>query len=424
MNESFLQLRELITSKVSKDTFVVLLGNIASSSLAVIFTILAARILGPENWGIIAAIGSLITILVAVSDLGLSSALFRFVSKKWVQGARQEAQDVIKTIWTLRFISVLLFASILLIFSDKLAQILLKINDPQFIVFVALGLIGALFIDFQIAESEARQEWRKAAVFISLTNILRVAGLFIIGLENLNLINVTFAFTSASVVAYMISLLWQRTSTGFVTNWQKIVREVIPFSGFMGANKIVSSVSSRVDVLILIQMAGAYEAGIYGAANRLAIGVPLILASFATVLAPRFASISNSKDILVFFKRSVGLAGIITAGLIVGIIVAPYVVYLFGPAYERSGVVLQLLFASFIPSAISVPAVNFVIYALKKPQIITLLSVVQLPIILFLNISLIPKIGVFAPVLALSVVNTLTAIVTFFVSIWFLSKKI
>ncbi len=422
MGDVFGQIREIIGAKLTKDTTVVLFGNLISSTLAVVFTILAARFLGPENWGIIAAIGSLITILVAVSDLGLSSALFRFVSKKWVQGERQEALNVTRTVWTLRFISVLFFTSILLFFSDRLTQVLLKTENPIFIILIALGLVGALFIDFQIAESEARQEWRKAAVFISLTNILRVAALFIIGLGNINLINVAFAFTSAPVAAYIISLFWQHIPVGFAPNWQKIVKEVIPFSGFMGANKIVSSFNSRVDVLILIQLAGAYEAGIYGAANRLAIGVPLILASFATVLAPRFSSLT-ARELPQFFKRSLGLSTIITVGLIIGIFIAPFIVSLFGPAYSQSGLVLQLLFLSFVPASISVPAVNFVIYGMRKPQIITYISLVQLPLIVLLNFWLIPQLGVIAPAIALTFANTLTAVVCFAVSWSTLRKK-
>lgn len=400
----------------------VLFGNFISSVFAVVFTIFAARFLGPENWGIIAAVGSLITILVAVCDLGFSSALFRFVSKKWSQGDKDEALRVIRTIWTLRFISVIIFALILVIFSESLTRILLKINDPEFIIFVALGLIGALFIDFQIAESEARQEWKKAALFISLTNTLRIIGLFIIGINNLSLINVTFAFTLSPVIAYAISLLWQHTPLGFVPNWKKIVREVVPFSGFMGANKIVSSFNSRVDILILIQLAGAYEAGIYGAANRLAIGVPLILASFATVLAPKFASL-DTREMPNFFKRSLGLSLIITVGLIVGIFIAPIVVSLFGPAYTQSASVLQLLFLSFVPASISVPAVNYVIYGLKKPQVVTYLSLIQLPLVVLLNLLLIPRLGVVAPAIVLTFSNTLTAVVCFAISWWSLGRK-
>lgn len=422
MNEVFLQIRNIARAKLTKDTSVVLFGNLISSTLAVVFTILAARFLGPENWGIIAAIGSLVTIFVAIGDLGLTAALFRFVSKKWTEGKKSDVASIIKTVWTLRIISALLFSTVLLIFAKSLTEALLKTGEAIFIVLTAVGFLGALFIDFQIASSEAKQEWKKAAVFISLTNLLRVLLLFLIGFGNLTLVNVAFIFTGSSILAYFLSLLWQKTPVGLMPEWRKTVWELLPFSGFMGINRMASSFASRIDVLLLIQMAGAYEAGIYGAANRLAIGVPLILASFATVLAPKFASLTDD-DQSQFFKRSLGLSIVITAGLIFGIFMAPAVVSLFGPAYSQSVSVLQLLFLSFVPASISVPAVNFVIYGMRKPQIVTFLSLVQLPLIVILNLLLIPKFGVVAPAFVLAVANTLTAVVCFAVSLWVLGRK-
>lgn len=423
MFEIFDRFKGIIGAKITKDTSVVLLGNLISSSLAVVFTILAARALGPENWGIIAAIGSILTILVAFGDLGMTSALFRFVSKEWEKGDKDKAAKTIKAIWNLRLLTVAFFALILLFFAPVLSSFLLKNEDPIFVVFVAIGLIGALFVDFQIAISETRQEWKKAAVFISLTNSLRVLGLFIIGLSNLTLINVAFVFTGASLFAYIVSLFRQKTPIGLLNNWQNIIREVIPFSGLMGINRIISSVASRIDVLLLIQLMGAYEAGIYGAANRLAIGVPLILGSFATVLAPRLASISDNKELRLFLQRSMGLSVVITVGLILGIFIAPLVVGLFGSAYSGSRVVLQFLLIAFIPAAISVPLVNYIIYSLKKPQIITFLSFVQLAIVVFINYLFIPKIGVYAPAFALGIANLLAMSVTFFVAFVTIRRK-
>lgn len=422
MSGLFLQVRGIVTSKLTRDTSVVLLGNVISSGFAVVFTILAARLLGPESWGIVAAIGSLITILVAFGDLGFTAALFRFVSKKWLSGATVEVAKTIKTVWTLRVLTALFLAFIIFIFSGVLSPILLKTPSPLFIMLTSVGLIGALFVDFQIAASEAKQEWKKAAVFISLTNILRVSFLFLVGFNNLDLFSIALIFSASSFVAYLLSLFWQRTPIGFVPGWQKIVKELIPFSGAMGVNRIISSLASRIDVLLLIQLAGAYDAGIYGAANRLAIGVPIVLASFATVIAPSFASLSKP-ELPHFFKKSMGLSLVITLGLVLGIFIAPLVVSLFGPEYEKSSIVLQLLFLSFIPASISVPAVNFVIYAMHKPQTITLLTIIQLPLIVFLNIWLVPKVGVVGPAIALAAANTLTAIVTFVISWLFLVRK-
>lgn len=422
MNELFLNFRDLVLSKLTRDTSIVLFGNLISSSLAVVFTILAARLLGPEEWGIVAAVGSLMTILVALGDLGMGAALFRFVSKRWSEGARKQAQKTINIVWSLRLVTVLVVVVILILFSGVFSKLFLNTDNQSLIMFTALGVLGALLIDFQIATSEARQEWKKAALFISLTNSLRV--LFVVVFSPTTLMSILFIFTGSSFAAYLISVFWQTTPIVFKTDWPTTVRELLPFSGFMGLNRIVSSINSRVDVILLIQILGAYEAGIYGAANRLAIGVPLILGSFATVLAPRFASFSGKKDLNDFFRRSFSIALLMTVGLVFGVFVAPFVVSLFGPEYQRSAFILQLLFIAFLPSTISVPAVNFVIYAMHKPQIITTLSLIELPIIIGFNLWFIPRIGVVAPVIALGIANIITMLVAFSATWWFLGKKL
>jgi O-antigen/teichoic acid export membrane protein len=87
---------------------------------------------------------------------------------------------------------------------------------------------------------------------------------------------------------------------------------------------------------------------------------------------------------------------------------------LFGDEYEGATGVLQLLFVSFIPFAFTTPAVNTLIYAFKRPQIIALTTLAQSPIVLISNFYLIPKIGIFAPVLTIGLVNTSTLLISYY----------
>lgn len=421
MYNPWISLRNLVFSRITRDTSVVLFGNALSSTLAVMFTILAARSLGPEGWGIVAAVGSLLTILVAFADLGIGAGLFRFVSKRLSEGEIREARQIIQVSFSIRVISALSFAFILVLLSKPISQLILSSNDPRLVIFAALGMVGSLLIDFHIALTEAKRKWKKAAFFIALTNFLRVIlSIYVIANNQVNFGSILAIFCASPLVAALLVYSIERIGFGFSDNLGKVFREIGLFSGIMGANRMVSSINSRIDVLLLVNILGAYETGIYAAANRLAIGVPIILGSFATVLAPRFSSASNKEDSLRFFKRAIGLSTVISIALFFGVIISPYIMYFFGPEYERSSLVLQFLLASFIPAALSVPAVNLVIYGIKKPQIITLLSAVQLPIIIFVNMYFIPKVGVLAPVVALFIVNLTTMIVSFSVSIKYL----
>lgn len=424
MIDTLLQIRVQLLSTTVKNTSMVFAGNAVASALGIVFTVLAARFLGPSEWGIVAGVGNLIPIIVALADFGLGAALFQYTAGKWGTNEEDKARRVYGTALAIRVLTVAAVSVFLILFSSWLAKFLFNSQDPVLIFLTALGFLGVALLDFQIFSIEARQKWLLAAVFISLTNILRVVFLvFLIWFGQVNIFNVLVVFSGSALIVFLTSSLFLFNIPKFHPGWQESFRKLSSFSAWMGGNKIVSVLASRVDILILLQLAGAYEAGIYGAANRLAMGVPLVLGSFATVLAARFASLRDKSETVIFFKKAFRLSFVIVIGLIAGIIVTPLIIALFGPEYVRSREVLQWLFAAMIPFALSVPSVNILIYYFKKPSVITYLSFLQLVIIISISYLYIPSLGIFAPVLALGLSNTLVLFVTYVFSLKYLSQK-
>lgn len=421
MIDFLLQLRAVISSRTAKDTSTIFVGNIASSILGIGFTILAARALGPENWGVVAAVASLIIILAALGDLGLGASIFRFISGKWGSGDSSEAERTYRVIFSLRIITAVVFAITLLFLAPWVSKNLLNREDPSLIFLGVVGFLGVLLLDFQIVTFQARQNWRTAAVFTSLTNLVRVAlVLLLMSIDRISPLFVLSAFVVSPLLVWIFSFFW-RPTVPVGADWRGVTRKIATFSSWMAGNRIVSATNSRVDMLILIRLAGAHTTGIYAAANQLAFGVPLLVGSFATVLAPQFAALQgeNLKD---FFKKAIGLSLVIVLFLIAGIIFSQPIISLFGPDYKASAPVLRWLLVAFIPFALSAPAVNILIYHFERPRIITLTSLIQIPVTLSLNILLIPKIGVFAPVLVLGLVNFSTMIVTYIFALRYLKK--
>src|SRR3990167_3392529 len=100
-------IRNLIFSKTAKDSLVIFWGNGVSAILAIIITIIVARTLGPEGWGIAAAVLGFITILSALADLGFGSGLFRFASKNFHLGKTMKAEKILTIVFLLRMVTAL-----------------------------------------------------------------------------------------------------------------------------------------------------------------------------------------------------------------------------------------------------------------------------------------------------------------------------
>jgi len=387
LRDYLVKFRGLLFSTTIKDAGVVLAGNVASASLAIVFSVFVARMIGPSDWGLVASVASMIGILVAFGELGLDAGLLRFVPGLWKSRKYAEARRVFEVVFTLRVLSALIIGIVLILFSHVLSGWIFNSADQRMVLFASVGFIAALMVDFQIVAMQSKLKWFNSAILLSLTNLMRVflvVLMVLVGVE-INLTTALSAFVGGSAVSWFLSLYWQRVVPRLEGDWRSVVAKLVPFSGWMGLNKIASSVNSRVDVIMLVALSGSFDAGIYAAASRLAMGVPLIVSSFATVLAPRFSTFSSKTDIEKYFKKSLGLSILMMIGLAVGIGIAPVVVLLFGQEYAESVIVFRFLLISFIPFILSVPAVNALIYAFKKPRILSVTSVALLPFVILFN---------------------------------------
>jgi len=188
---------------------------------------------------------------------------------------------------------------------------------------------------------------------------------------------------------------------------------LVRFSSWIGVNRIISSISGRLDIQMLAAIVGATATGFYSIPSRLSSFIVVLSSSFSAVLAPRFASFADKKsEKRYLIKATVALVPII-AGIILWIAIAePFIVTLFGAKYLPSVGVFQALVASMIPFVIAVPPVAAIIYAMKKTIHIGLFSFFQIAAIFILNYVFIPRYGPFGPTIAFGFVNTALAIYT------------
>lgn len=413
----------LLFSPTAKNTGIIFVGNAISSVLGILFAVTAAYYLAPESWGIVAGVRNLIIILIAAADLGLGAALFQYASGKW-KDEPKKAEAAYKNIFTVRIISCLLFCLILFAFSGIVSQISFGFIDHTLVYLAILGFAGVLLLDFQVFAVESKQNWLNASFLIALTNIFRVGILlWLVWAVKVNQFNVLFAFSISGVLAFLVGLISLPIAPSFSINLRQIFAQFGSFSLWMSGNKIISTLAVRIDVLLVLQMLGAYKAGVYGIASTLAVGVPLIIGSFATILASKFASITDKKSLQDFFYKSIGLSAVISSFLLFGVLASPFVIGFFGEKYIQAGPILQWLFVGMIPFALSVPSVNILIYHFKKPQIIAYLSVLQLLIILTVNYYFIPSLEIYAPVWALGLSNLMTMVITYIYALKYLSLK-
>lgn len=412
-------LRALAFSSTAKDTFVLFVGNTLSAFLGFVFTLIVARALTVYDFGIFSAALNLVIILSSLADIGISTGAVNFVSEHLARNEEDKANEYIKAAFVIRLVIVLLISLAVAIFAPYISRTLLATRDPMIAIWSALIPIF-LFPDlFFPSILQAKKKFLHSTILDNafyLARLLFALAFFVIG--GLTMSKAFWAFGAGFVVEGILVLVYLKTDFLRSRPRKDEYKNLLKFSGWIGVNRIISSVSGRLDVQMLAAMAGAVATGLYSIPSRLSSFIVVLSASFSSVLAPRLAGFGDREREKSYLIKSLLALIPITFGIVFWIIIAkPFILLLFGTKYLASVPVFQALAAAQIPFLFTVPSVTAIIYSMKKTVYIGAYSFFQIAIIFLLNFILIPKYGPFGPTITFAISNTILALYTWFIVI-------
>jgi len=118
---------------------------------------------------------------------------------------------------------------------------------------------------------------------------------------------------TAPVTGILLSLHWLRLTIRQPVRWD-IARSLIGFGGWLGLAKVITTVTNRLDIQIVLLYVGTATAGIYSVATRLVNFYPIIITSFVSVIATRLASVTDSGQLRIFVRKII-FAQLLLAGV-------------------------------------------------------------------------------------------------------------
>ncbi|MFC1710092.1 oligosaccharide flippase family protein [Patescibacteria group bacterium] len=399
--------RSLVLSSTAKDTYILFSGNLVSAFSGFVFTILIARAITVAEFGVFSAANNFIFILVAVTDLGIASGIVNFVAEAYAKGDIKRANIYIKASFLIRFWITLVISLLVVVIAPHFSETLFASSDPRVSMWVAIILMLTLFTTFFPFVLQGKKQFLKSVITELSLSVGRVIILIaMIALGSISMYYAFGAFAFAGLFSLITGLIFVGTDWIKVRTTKDIYRKVISFSGWIGVNRVVSSIAGRLDVQMLASMVGATATGFYSIPSRLALFVVVLGSSFSAVLAPRLAAFNDIDKEREYLKKATLAMIPIVVGIVVWIIIAePFMLLLFGEKYLPAVGVFQALTASMIPFVLAVPAVTAIIYAMKKTVYIGVFSIFQLIITFSLNLWLIPKYNLYGPTITYFIVN-------------------
>ena len=424
MRKYFDQAFGLAKSQTAKDAYILFSGNVFNAFLGFLFTIVIARALTVSDFGIFSAASNLIIILASLSDLGLSSGLVNFVSHYLGRGERERADEYAKASLLVKVAISAVLSLLVAIFAFYISKNLLATGDKQIAYWVSLISFLMFAWSFLPNILQARKQFLKSVLVDTFQGLPKVVIPFVfLSIGILNVRTILAALAVSVVIAGIAGFIF--TGVKFLSSKPKkeTYLGLAKFSSWLGVNRIISSISGKLDVQMLAAMAGAVATGLYSIPSRLTSFLLVLASSFSAVLAPRMAGFADkSKEKTYIIKATLVTLGIVFLTLVWIIVARPFILILFGQKYLPSVPVFQALAASMIPFILTVPSVTAIIYGMKKTVFIGLFSFFQLAAIFSLNYIFIPRYGPFGPTLTFAITNTILAIYTWVVVIkyyWF-----
>jgi len=369
--------------------------------LGFVSTLLLARLLVPEDFGLVALATSIAAILEVAGDLGTDNALIAR------GGGDRKAYD---TAWTLSLLRGLLTVLVLVGAAPWMSAFFAEPRLAELMVWVALfAMLQAAqnigTVDFRLRLDFVRefhwQFWPKAASFVVALGcalIWRSYWALVAGILTRRL--------GMFVGSYLLSPYRPRLS---LARW----RELFAVSRWILADNALVFLRDRVDSLVIGKLAGAHALGLYELANELASLPTTEIAGPATrAVFPGYARLRGDPAALRRnYRDSVAALLLVTLPLGAGIalLAEPAVALLLGPQWMPAVPAIRILAFYGILRSLYAPAAAVYLatghYRLH-PALLALSIAVAIPLLLWL----VPHLGIVGAAAAMTATSGVVAL--------------
>lgn len=391
----------------------VILQRLAVRSLGLISTMLLARLLVPEDFGLVALATTLLMVVETLMEMGFDLALIQRQS----QSADRSQYD---TAWTLSVARGFLAGLILVGAAYPLAEMY---DDPRLVpivmwlavVSVATGFQNIGIVEFRI-DLRFDQEFRLLVVSKIISFVVTIGLAWIWRDYRALVAGILTGKVAATVLSYTMHSYRPRFS----------LRGAIPFlhfSKWLMLNNVVSFIRSRLDTFVVGKMAGTTPLGYYNVAYEISnLATTELIWPISRVLFPGFAKLEGDhKRLANAFLASLGAMVLLGAPIAVGIgLTAEQIVRIFlGPQWLE---VIPLIQVLSLYGLLNLPSSNgqALYLAIGRPDLIIWRN---LPTVIVLPPALVAGVHFLGPVGA-GWALVLGAVIAFVVHVWLVRRQL
>lgn len=373
-----------------------LIGRVVQILNSVIISVVVARYLKPEQFGMLNYAAAYITLFPLLTEFGISSILIRELSKK-----KTDKNALLGTSIFIRFVLsiitiVAIYISLIIFKEDRVMSGYILINSVNF-VFLSVGLtIGNYFTAQLQNEQNVKAEVFRIAVMavIKIICVVMKAPLFVF--------IILAGLDGAVILIYAVPLFIKFYGSFKKLKIQKIYIKTLMYSSFpLLLEGITGILYQKLDVVLTGKLISTEAVAYYAIALKFvdfAVFIPAVLVqTFEPMLIRKLeeADYDVNNENYLAFRNKIGdittYSGILITVFLI-IIAKPVITILYGTDYSASIPLLQILAIKGIFCGIAYP-VSIIIVAEGRQKYAFLTNIVGAAAYLLLSITLIPLYG-------------------------------
>lgn len=336
------------------------LSNIITVLVGMVQTILVARLLGPEQYGLAGLIINYPQVIYMILNATTSEGLVRYLSEFHSKREHRKALAVSKMGFGVDFcISVLAFTGIVFTAGWATQKIIKHPDSKSLLLVYAASFLPMSFYNTSCAILTVFQQFPLIAWF-SIFNRCLQSGLILLGAWRWGVAGLIWG-TALGAAIYGLMMggvgLWKsRVEWGgfwLTQSWSPLkgrIREIARFFLLTDATLSVALPMQRLDITLLGYFGNAQEVGYYKAAKTIASGLINLIDALQSVSYPRLAKAWVTSRVLFYQQwRQLAELGVFLG---VGLILPFYLVQflpglLMGSKFAVAGTPLMLFWLAF-----------------------------------------------------------------------------
>jgi O-antigen/teichoic acid export membrane protein len=388
-------------------------GVAASSLISALGVIVVARILGPEEYGLVAIVLIAPNLLRTIRGLGIDQATIKYTAQYRHENKKEKIRNILAAATGFELLIGVLLSVALFLFSGFLAANILDRPDlTPLIQLASFSILGSSLFDAAQSAFTGYERMELHSTILILQAALKAALMITLILLGFGVYGAILGTTAAHLLvgALSVALLYFTTYRKLNQNNSKLelvntTKNMLKFGLPLSLSTIMFGFLPQFYLFLAAIYLSATIIGNYEAAVNFSVLVTFVATPVTITLFPVFSKINPKKEpdtLQNVFSHSVKYASllVVPATFMMISLAQPAVSTLFGTQYEYAPIYLSLYVIFFLKTAFGHLSSGNLLKGQEKTRLILKLSLLSFILGITLAIALIPPLGIYGLITA------------------------